>query len=118
MDKQYDTQKALMDCLGDIYQRLQNNEKDNRILKENDVLIFERLGIRERANGERKEQIQYAQDKISEIQKEGERCDANLFEKIDELQRYLVSLIVKIFLGISFGVIVIGIIILLINKII
>jgi len=87
-------------------------------LKEDNILIFERLGIREKANGERKEQIQYAQDKISEIQKEGERCDANLFEKIDELQRYLVSLIVKIFLGISFGVIVIGIIILLINKII
>jgi len=87
-------------------------------LKEDNVLIFERLGIREKANGERKEQLKYAQDKISEVQKEGERCDANLFEKIDELQKYLVNLIVKIFLILGFGVIIIGIILLLIDKII
>ena len=87
-------------------------------LKEDNVLIFERLGIREKANGERKEQLRYAQDKISEVQKEGERCDANLFVKIDELQKYLVNLIVKIFLILGFGVIIMGVILLVVSKII
>jgi len=87
-------------------------------LKEDNILIFERLGIREKANGERKEQLRYAQDKINEVKKEGELCDTNLFEKIDELQKYLVNLIVKIFLILGFGVIIIGIIILMVDKII
>jgi len=99
-------------------QKHQNMEECLHSLKEDNILIFERLGIREKANGERKEQLKYAQDKITEVQKEGERCDANLFDKIDELQKYLVGLIIKIFLILGFGVIIITFLVLLFNKLI
>ena len=89
---------ALMECLNDIYNRLNKTDKDNQILKEDNILIKERLGIREAANGERKEQLKYAQQRINEIGAQAEEGDKDLFTKIDDLQKYIVNLVIKLFL--------------------
>ena len=109
---------ALMECLNDIYNRLNKTDKDNQILKEDNILIKERLGIREAANGERKEQLKYAQQRINEIGALAEEGDKDLFTKIDDLQKYIVNLVIKLFLILGFGVIITGVIILLVDKVI
>lgn len=106
----------IMDCLNDIYGRLRQNEKDNKVLKEDNILIKERLGIREAANGERKEQLRYAQARINEVGLRAEEGDKDLFTKIDELQKYMMNLVVKLFLVLGFGVLIITVVILLASK--
>lgn len=110
--------ETIQECLNDIYERLRTNEADNKILKEDNVLIKERLGIREAANGERKEQLKYAQDRINEVGVRAEEGDKDLFTKIDELQKYMVNLVVKLFLILGFGVLIISLLILLLDKVI
>ena len=60
-------------------------DHSTQILKEDNILIKERLGIREAANGERKEQLKYAQQRINEIGALAEEGDKDLFTKIDDL---------------------------------
>lgn len=111
-----DGDNLIMDCLNDIYWRLRQNEKDNKVLKEDNILIKERLGIREAANGERKEQLRYAQERINEVGVRAEEGDKDLFTKIDELQKYMMNLVVKLFLVLGFGVLIITVVILLASK--
>ena len=108
---------ALMECLNDIYNRLNKTDKDNQILKEDNILIKERLGIREAANGERKEQLKYAQERINEIGALAEEGDKDLFTKIDDLQKYIVNLVIKLFLILGFGVIILSVAVLFLDKV-
>lgn len=107
---------SLKECLQDIYGRLRQNEVDNKALKEDNILIKERLGIRETQNGERKEQLKIAQDRINEVGSKAEEGDKNLFEKIDELQKYLVDLIITLFIILFVGTVFTTIFILFISK--
>lgn len=107
---------TLMECLQDIYKRLSKNEEDNKSLKEDNILIKERLGIREKQNGERKEQLEYAQRRISEVGAKSEKVDLDLFQKLDELQKYLVDLIIRLFIILFVGTVLTTVFILFISK--
>lgn len=107
---------TFMECLQDIYQRLKKNEDDNQILMEDNILIKERLGIREKQNGERKEQIEFAKKRINEVGEKSEKVDSDLFQKIDDLQKYLVELIIKLFLILFVGTVLTTVFILFISR--